>query len=80
MLQARYGSQEWASWQRANEAVREQQLAYDDDMIAGRRDPVYKFDHGVLLDGDVELGAGRMWVGGNVVDLDFESPYPDMHL
>ena len=80
MLQARYSHEDWTAWQRANAAVLERQAAYDDDMIAGRRDPVYKFDHGVLLDGDVELGAGRMLVGGNVVDLDFESPYPDMRL
>ena len=53
---------------------------YDDEMIAGTREPVYRFDHGVLLDGDVELGPGRMLVGGNAVDLDFESPYPDMRI
>jgi acetoacetyl-[acyl-carrier protein] synthase len=80
MLQARYGDADWTAWQRANEGVHLQQQAYDDDMIAGTRDPVYRFDHGVLLDGDVELGAGRMVVGGNVVDLDFDSPYPDMRL
>jgi acetoacetyl-[acyl-carrier protein] synthase len=80
MLQARYGDADWTAWQRANEGVHLQQQAYDDDMIAGKRDPVYRFDHGVLLDGDVELGAGRMVVGGNVVDLDFDSPYPDMRL
>jgi acetoacetyl-[acyl-carrier protein] synthase len=80
MLQARYGEKDWKAWQGANESVRERQQAYDDDMIAGRREPVYKFDHGVLRDGDVELGAGRMLVGGNVVNLDFSTPYPDMHI
>jgi acetoacetyl-[acyl-carrier protein] synthase len=80
MLRARYGDAGWTAWQRANAGVREQQRRYDDDMIAGKREPVYKFDHGVLLDGDVELGAGRLLVGGNVVDLDFKSPYPDMHV
>ena len=80
MLQARYSDQEWTAWQRANEDVQARQQAYDDDMVLGTREPVYKFDHGVLLDGDVELGAGRMLVGGKVVDLDFESPYPDMQI
>ena len=80
MLQARYSDQEWTAWQHANEDVQARQQAYDDDMVLGTREPVYKFDHGVLLDGDVELGAGRMLVGGKVVDLDFESPYPDMQI
>jgi acetoacetyl-[acyl-carrier protein] synthase len=80
MMQARYSAEEWADWERANETVREQQQAYDDEMIAGTRDPVYKFDHGVLLDGDVELGSRRMVVGGNVVDLDLPSPFDDMRI
>ena len=80
MLQARYSGEEWTAWQRANEQVQAQQRDYDDDMVSGKREPVYKFDHGVLLDGDVELGPGRMLVGGKVVDLDFESPYPDMRI
>ena len=80
MMQARYTAGEWAEWERANEAVREQQQTYDDEMIAGTRDPVYKFDHGVLLDGDVELGSRRMVVGGNVVDLDLPSPFDDMRI
>jgi acetoacetyl-[acyl-carrier protein] synthase len=80
MLQARYSGEEWTAWQRANEQVQAQQRGYDDDMVSGKREPVYKFDHGVLLDGDVELGPGRMLVGGKVVDLDFESPYPDMRI
>jgi acetoacetyl-[acyl-carrier protein] synthase len=80
MLQARYSIQQWNRYQSANEAVRERQQAYDDAMIAGTEKPVYKFDHGVLLDGDVELGARRMLVGGKSVDLDLVSPYDDMSL
>ena len=80
MMQARYSIEDWAAWERANEDVRERQQAYDDDMISGRRDPVYKFDHGVLLDGDVEVGPRKMLVGGNVVDLDLRSPFEDMHI
>jgi acetoacetyl-[acyl-carrier protein] synthase len=78
MLQSRYSASEWQRWQSANEAVLESQRRYDQGMIDGTVDPVYRFDHGVLLDGDVELEPGRMLVGGQAVDLDFSSPYGDM--
>lgn len=80
MLQARYSAQEWKSWERANETVRQRQQAYDDDMIAGTVEPVYKFDHGVLRDSDVEVAADRLVVGGHSVSLAWESPYDDMVL
>ena len=48
MMQMRYSDTEWTAWQHANEAVRERQQQYDDDMIAGKQMPNYKFDHGVL--------------------------------
>ena len=80
MLQARYSGREWAGWERANEAVRARQQAHDDGMIAGTVEPVYKFDHGVLGDGDVELGAQYVSVGGRRVPLDLESPYDDMKI
>jgi len=80
MLQARYSAEEWRAWEHANEAVREQQQQYDDAMIAGTVDPVYKFDHGVLQDSDVEVGADQLMLGGKVVRLDLESPYDDMRI
>jgi acetoacetyl-[acyl-carrier protein] synthase len=80
MLQARYSADEWRAWERANEAVREQQQNYDDAMIAGTVDPVYKFDHGVLHGEDVEVGSQQLVVGGQVVRLDLESPYDDMRI
>ncbi|RLA49295.1 MAG: beta-ketoacyl synthase [Gammaproteobacteria bacterium] len=80
MLQARYSDDEWRAWERANEAVREQQQNYDDAMIAGTVDPVYKFDHGVLHSADVEVGPEQVVVDGQVVRLDFESPYDDMRI
>ena len=78
MLRARHGDGDWRRWQRSNEAVRERQQAYDDAMIAGDRQPVYKFDHGVLHDADVEVGAQQVTVGGQVVSLAVESPFEDM--
>lgn len=80
MLRARYSADEWKAWEKANEGVREQQQAYDDAMIAGSVDPVYKFDHGVLNDADVQVRAGEVQVGGKVVPLDMESPYEDMRI
>ena len=78
MLQARYSSQQWQQWQRANEAVRARQQAYDDGMIEGTIAPVYKFDHGVLHDSDIEMDAQLLSIGGQEVRLDRESPYGDM--
>jgi acetoacetyl-[acyl-carrier protein] synthase len=80
MLQKRYSSEQWKSWQGANEAVREQQQAYDDAMIAGTERPVYKFDHGVLDGSDVELGDKEMHIAGKAVNLDLESPFSDMRI
>ena len=80
MLQTRYSAQEWKNWERANEAVRERQQAYDDGMIAGTIKPVYKFDHGVLHDSDVDVGAQQLSIGGHTVRLDHESPYDDMKI
>ncbi len=42
---------------------------YDDDMIAGKQLPVYKFDHGVLQDGDVEVNSQQVTIGKNKVSL-----------
>jgi acetoacetyl-[acyl-carrier protein] synthase len=78
MLQARYSSQQWQQWERANEAVRARQQAYDDDMIEGTIAPVYKFDHGVLHDSDITMDAQLLSIGGQEVRLDRESPYGDM--
>jgi acetoacetyl-[acyl-carrier protein] synthase len=80
MLQARYSDQDWKKWERANEAVRERQQAYDDSMIAGIIDPVYKFDRGVLHDADVEVGTEQLIIGDHTVPLDQDSPYDDMKL
>jgi acetoacetyl-[acyl-carrier protein] synthase len=80
MLQTRYSAQEWKNWERANEAVRERQQAYDDGMIAGTINPVYKFDYGVLHDSDVEVGVNELSIGGHTVRLDGESPYSDMKI
>ncbi len=80
MLQARYTDKEWQDWQRKNESVKEAQQNYDDGMIGGTEEPVYRFDHGVLQDGDVEIGDRLIKVGQRSIDLDLASPFVDMKL
>ncbi len=78
MLQARYSGSEWKAWEKANDAVREQQQAYDDGVIAGTEKPVYKFDHQVLGGGDVVLADHEIAIGKHKISLDLKSPYEDM--
>ena len=80
MLQTRYSGQAWKKWEQANESVRERQQAYDDGMIAGIISPVYKFDHGVFDDSDVEVGSQQLTIGRHTVRLDQVSPYDDMKM
>jgi acetoacetyl-[acyl-carrier protein] synthase len=80
MLRARYSDAQWRSWEKANESVREAQQAYDQRMIDGSEEPVYRFDHGVLLDGDVDMGPQQLNIGGQLVSLDLSSPYDDMKI
>ncbi|MFV8817474.1 beta-ketoacyl synthase [Haliea sp. E17] len=80
MLQQRYSAEEWRNYEAANEKVREAQHDHDEGMIAGTREPVYHFDYGVLLDGDVDLGPRQMSVGGLPVNLDLPNPFDDMKL
>jgi acetoacetyl-[acyl-carrier protein] synthase len=47
-------------------------------MMRGEVAPVYRFDNGVLADGDVEMGAREMRIGDYRVNLDLASPYADM--
>ena len=80
MMKARYSASEWKAWERSNEAVRERQQKYDDDMIAGTEKPVYKFDHNVLGDKDVVLTENEIHIAGKRVSLALESPYQDMKI
>lgn len=80
MLQQRYSASEWKAWENANESVCEQQLAYDERMIAGSESPVYKFDHGVLDGDDVKISDREITIAGKQVSLDLESPYEDIQI
>jgi acetoacetyl-[acyl-carrier protein] synthase len=80
MLAARYSRSELSDWARANESVREAQRSYDAAMSSGARQPIYKFDHGVLRDEDVAISATQIRIGEQTVTLDLPSAYPDMSL
>ncbi|MFK7978163.1 MAG: beta-ketoacyl synthase [Halioglobus sp.] len=78
MLRKRYSNAQWQAWERANEGVKARQQSYDDGMLAGKVDPIYHFDHGVLTDAHVTLSESQLQLGGHTVDLTLDSPYPDM--
>ncbi|MDZ7782136.1 MAG: beta-ketoacyl synthase [Halioglobus sp.] len=80
MLRARYAPDDVARWERANDSVRERQLAYDEGMIAGTIEPVYRFDDEVLQDTDVVFDAGQIVLGGRPVALEVEAPFDDMRI
>jgi acetoacetyl-[acyl-carrier protein] synthase len=80
MLRKRYSAEQWKAWCGANESVKEKQRAYDDAMIAGTRQPVYKFDHGVLTGADVSVDDREIRIAGKAVSLDIQSPYDDMRI
>lgn len=78
MLQARYSATEWQAWQARNEAVEAASRDYDSAVTAGRVAPIYHFDHGVLGDDDVAVGASRLQVGDYAIDLQLPNPWADM--
>lgn len=78
MLRKRYSKTQWQAWERANESVKARQRDYDDGMLAGKIDPIYHFDHGVLSDADVTLSGNSLKLGRHMLDLTIDSPYPDM--
>lgn len=49
-------------------------------MIAGNVDLIYRFDNGMLQNGDVNLTACTIMVGGYSVDLELRSPLAGMKL
>ncbi len=79
MLRARHGEKSLRHWQAANETVLTAQNAYDEDVLAERREVIYHFDHGVLGDGDVSYTEDTLEVDDAAIDLRQPSPFPDMH-
>jgi len=80
MLQKRYGKAAWQSRCAGNEGVLEQAAAYEQAALAGRAEPIYKFDHNVMGQDDVTLAGDRLILGGGEleIDLNVENHYADM--
>ncbi|EEB78312.1 Beta-ketoacyl synthase, C-terminal domain protein [marine gamma proteobacterium HTCC2148] len=77
MLKQRYSDRDWQAWQLANEQVAQTQRDYDAGMSAGTVETVYRFDHRVLHDKDVELNAKEVRLGDYAVSLELENPFAD---
>lgn len=80
MLQKRYGSQEFASYLKRNEAVAAAAGEYDQAAVRGEARPIYKFDYNVLDGDDIEFSDKRIAIPGyeKAIDLDETSPYADL--
>jgi acetoacetyl-[acyl-carrier protein] synthase len=79
MLERRHGREATRAWARANEAVERRAGDFEADSLAGRFQPVYKFDHQVLRPEDVHLEGERLHLGSAAqVSLALDNPYQDM--
>lgn len=80
MLARRHGERAMSAWQKTNEGVAQAAAVYDEEASAGRRLPIYKFDHEVLGPDDIKLESGQLGIPrrGVSIDLNMPNPYPDM--
>jgi hypothetical protein len=79
MLERRHGREAARAWARANETVERRAGDFEADLLAGRFQPVYKFDHQVLQPEDVHLGGEQLHLGSAArVSLALDNPYQDM--
>ena len=80
MLEKRHGRRQLEQWRAAQEVVLERAEAYESRCLDGSARPIYKFDHKVLGDADVELETTRLRLAGAEVEinLELENHYADM--
>lgn len=80
MLEKRHGAAAMTGWGRRREAVSECAMAYEERCLSGEARPIYKFDHNVLGEDDVELSDERIRLAGGAVEIDLNMPdrYSDM--
>jgi acetoacetyl-[acyl-carrier protein] synthase len=80
MLAKRHGAAAVKQWQTRNESVLDRSLAYDNAASAGQTAPIYKFDHNVLGQEDVEVDAQRLRIDGGRIEISLDMPnnYTDM--
>ena len=80
MLRKRHGEGAWSQWQESNESISERSASYDLETTEGKTRPIYRFDHNVLGQDDVELTPQTLRLAGGEVEIDLEFPsvYSDM--
>lgn len=80
MLSHKYGAERMRAHAAANEAVASSADAYDQQMINGIVNPIYRFGEGVLEGEDLTYDTRSIHIPGfdQAIDLDIQNPYPDM--
>lgn len=80
MLETRHGTGALNDYRSRNEKVAEKTAAYDQAMIEGINNTIYKFDHNVLDSDALEMNSSTISVKEIAlkISLDFENSYPDM--
>ena len=80
MLAKKHGKAAMRAYAERNEQVQQQAEAYDEAASRAEAPPIYKFDHNVLGEEDLDFSATRIIVPGydEAIDLDVKSPYADL--
>ena len=80
MLERRHGREQCLTWEHRHEAISERASQFEAMTLAGEAKAVYKFDHEVMGQDDVELSAERVHIAGGKIqiDLNLHNPYEDM--
>ena len=80
MLEKRYGATALKDYKKRNQQVADKTAAYDQAMIEGRNNTIYKFDHNVLDNESLEMNESKISINEiePSISLEFESSYADM--
>lgn len=80
MLTKKYGAAAMTEYRRRNESVQETAAHYDQETIAGKTRPIYRFDHNVVGGEDLKMTREEIQIPGyeGSINLNLENPYADM--
>lgn len=80
MLEKKHGAAAMKAYRRRNEEATEAAAHYDQETIAGKTVPIYRFDHNVVDGEDLDITAEELKIPGfsGSVDLNVKNPYSDM--
>ena len=80
MLEKRHGATALKDYKKRNQQVADKTAAYDQAMIEGRNNTIYKFDHNVLDNESLEMNESKISINEiePSISLEFESSYADM--